>query len=133
MSYLPKNTLQKILLFALSGMTICMIFVSVFNYKDNKQKIEYLETERILAQEELQEIIKNYDLLIKQYIVAPTVLKEEKGKVKVLLEQIGQNVLDYEEIINYRKQLLILRKNNKKIQHSLGGSIQSRKSNTSYY
>jgi hypothetical protein len=133
MSGVKKDTIQKILLIALAAMTVSMVLISVFNYKDNKQKSDYLKNEKELVHEELTDIIKNYDHLIKKNITDTSVLNSEKKKVKELLKKVDETVLDYESIIKYRKQLLILRKTNRQLQQQLDGGMQSGRLNSTYY
>lgn len=133
MSGVKKDTIQKILLLALAAMTVSMVLISVFNYKGNKQKSDYLENEKELVHEELTDIIKNYDHLIKQNITDASVLNSEKKKARELLKKVDQSVLDYESIIKYRKQLLILRKTNRQLQQQFDGGMQSGRLNSSYY
>lgn len=116
MSSTTKDTIQRILLIALAAMTVSMVLVSVFNYKDSQQKNEYLENEKLLVQQELTDIIKNYEHLAKESDVNKKVLNVEKEKVKKLLNKIERSVLDYEEIIEYRKELLALRKSSIEMQ-----------------
>ncbi|QHI38000.1 hypothetical protein IMCC3317_33830 [Kordia antarctica] len=131
MSGVTKNTIQKILLIALSAMTVAMVLISVFNYKDNRQKSEYLDKENVLVQEELTEIIKSYDHLTKHNNIDSEEVIAEKTKAKELLKKIRQTVLNYETIITYRKQLLVLRKSNQQLQHNFDDdSISFGKLNT---
>ena len=133
MSGVTKNTIQKILLIALSAMTVAMVLISVFNYKDNKQKSEYLDKENVFVQEELIEIIKSYDHLTAHDKIDYEEVIAERTKAEELLKKIRQTVLDYETIINYRKELLVLRKNNQRLQHNFDDdSISSNRLNTLY-
>ncbi|MBC8754465.1 hypothetical protein H2O64_07260 [Kordia sp. YSTF-M3] len=132
MSGVTKETIQKILLIALAAMTVSMVFISVFNYKDNQQKSDYLEKEKILVQEELTEIIKSYDHLIKQNTANTEELLTEKNKAKELLNKIRHTVLDYETIIQYRRQLLVLRKNNLRLQRKLNIGMSADGLNLAY-
>jgi ElaB/YqjD/DUF883 family membrane-anchored ribosome-binding protein len=132
MSGVTKETIQKILLIALAAMTVSMVFISVFNYKDNQQKSDYLEKEKILVQEELIEIIKNYDHLLKQTTTNNEELVAEKNKAKELLNKIRHTVLDYDTIILYREQLLILRKNNLRLQRKLNIGMSADGLNLAY-
>ncbi|WP_046744012.1 hypothetical protein [Kordia zhangzhouensis] len=127
-----KDTIQRILLIALSAMTVSMILISIFNYNDNKQKNEYLEKEKVLVQEELTEIIKNYDHFGKVSTTKATQVQLEKEKVKALLKRIQASVLDYETIIDYRKQMIELRKSNRQMQQELNQGMSSGDMNTSY-
>ncbi len=132
MSGVTKDTIQKILLIALAAMTVSMVFISVFNYKDNQQKSDYLEKENILVQEELTEIIKNYDHLLKERTADMEELAAERTKAKELLKKIRNTVLDYETIIQYRRQLLTLRKNNIQLQRKLNEGMSSGSLNATY-
>lgn len=113
-------------------MTVSMILISIFNYNDNKQKNEYLEKEKVLVQEELTEIIKNYDHFGKVSTTKATQVQLEKEKVKALLKRIQASVLDYETIIDYRKQMIELRKSNRQMQQELNQGMSSGDMNTSY-
>ena len=128
-----KDTIQKILLIALSAMTVSMILISAFNYNDNRQKNEYLEKEKVLVQEELTEIIKNYDHFGNVSAATAEEVKTEKTKIKALLKNIQVSILDYETILDYRKQMIELRKNNRKMQQKLNQGISSGNMNTSSY
>lgn len=133
MSGVTKDTIQKILLLALAAMTVSMVLISVFNYNDNKEKSDYLESEKILVREELTDIIKNYDHLAKLQNVDHSILRSERRKAKELLKKVEQTVLDYESIINYRTQLLALRKTNRKLHRRFEGGMQGGTLNTSYF
>jgi len=132
MSGVTKDTIQKILLIALAAMTVSMIFISVFNYKDTQQKSDYLEKENTLVQEELTEIIKNYDHLLKLNTASAEKLIAEKNKAKELLNKIRRSVLDYESIIMYRRKLLVLRKSNLHLQRALNDGLSKGSLNTTY-
>lgn len=132
MSGVTKDSIQKILMIALSAMTVSMVLISVFNYKDNRQKDQYLEKENVLVQEELTEIIKNYDHLLKENTADLKELVAEKTKVKELLNKIRHTILDYETIIKYRRQLLVFRKNNIQLQRKLNDGISTGAFNTAY-
>lgn len=132
MSGFKKDTIQKILLIALAAMTVSMIFISVFNYKDNQEKSNYLDKENALVQEELEEIIKNYDHLLKINTANTEELTTEKNKAKELLSKIRHTILDYESIIKYRKELLVLRKSNLQLQQALNDGMLSGSLNTTY-
>lgn len=123
MSGVNKDTIQKILLLALAAMTVSMVLISVFNYNDTKEKNDYLENEKILIREELTDIIKSYDHLAKLKNVDHSILRTERKKAKELLTKVEQTVLDYESIINYRKQLLVLRKTNRKLHREFDSSM----------
>jgi len=123
MSAVTKDSIQKILMLALAAMTVSMVLITVFNYKDNRQKDQYLEKENVLVQEELTQIIKSYDHLIKENIANLEELRAEQAKAKELLDKIRRTVLDYDTIIKYRQQLLVLRKNNLQFQHKTNHSI----------
>lgn len=132
MSITRKDTIQKILLIALGAMTVSMILISMFNYKDNRQKNEYLEKEMVLIQEELSEIAKNYDHLSKISAEDIKEVKAEQVKVKTLLDDIRHTILDYDTIIQYRKQMLELRKSNQNIRRRLETGMSSGTMNTNY-
>jgi len=120
MSGATKDTIQKILLIALAAMTLSMVCISVYNQNDNEnEKDAYLENEKLLVKEELKEIIKNYDHLTKEHQVKTTEVLAEKQKVKKLLEELEDKVLDYSSITKYRREMLELRKRNQYLQHEL--------------
>ncbi|MEM6686095.1 MAG: hypothetical protein AAF617_09955 [Bacteroidota bacterium] len=126
MSGATKDTFQKILLITLSALTVSMVCISVLSYQDNKKKKNlYLDNEKVLVQEELKEIIKNYDHLAKEHAENAAELNIEKQKAKKLLENIKHTVLDYESIIEYRKKMLELRKGNLRMQRKLHSSMSS--------
>lgn len=133
MSGVTKDTIQKILLLALAAMTVSMVLISVFNYNDNREKNDYLENEKVLVREELNDIIKNYDHLTKQNTTDGSIIKSERKKAKELLKKVEQSILDYESIIKYRKQLLALRKTNRQLQRKLDGSMQGESVNSTYF
>jgi ElaB/YqjD/DUF883 family membrane-anchored ribosome-binding protein len=132
MSAVTKDSIQKILIIALAAMIVSMVFISVFNYKDNRQKNQYLEKENTLVQEELTQIIKNYDHLLKETTTDSEELHAERTNAKELLNKIRRTVLDYETIIQYRRQLLVLRKNNLQLQHKVNHGISTGVLNTAY-
>jgi len=132
MSGATKDTIQKILLIALSAMTVSMVCISVFNYQDNKKKNLYLDTEKSLVQEELKEIIKNYDHLTKEHVESSAELNIEKKKAEKLLDNLQHTVLDYESIIEYRRKMLELRKGNLRMQRKLHSSMSTGNMNTSF-
>ncbi len=132
MSGATKDTIQKILLVALSAMTVSMVCISVFNYKDNKKKNQYLNNEKSLVQEELKEIIKNYDHLAKEHTANSAELTIEKAKAKKLLDNLRNTVLDYESILEYRTKMLELRKGNLRMQRKLHKGMSSGSMNTSF-
>jgi hypothetical protein len=133
MSGVTKDTIQKILLLALAAMTVSMVLISIFNHNDSKEKDDYLESEKVLVREELLDIIKNYDHLAKLDTTETLILKSERKKAKALLKKIEQSILDYESIINYRKQLLVLRKTNRELHRKHEGTMQGGNFNTSYF
>ncbi|MEM6720518.1 MAG: hypothetical protein AAF611_14420 [Bacteroidota bacterium] len=132
MSGATKDTIQKILLVALSAMTVSMVCISVFNYKDNKKKNQYLDNEKSLVQEELKDIIKNYDHLVKFHAENAVELNVEKKKAEELLDNLQQTTLDYESIIEYRKKMLQLRKGNLRMQRKLHSGMSPGGLNTSF-
>lgn len=132
MSGATKDTIQKILLIALSAMTVSMVCISVFNYKDNKKKNQYLDNEKSLVQEELKQIIKNYDHLVKQHDENATELNVEKGKAIELLDNLKHTILDYESILEYRRKMLELRKGNLRMQQKFHSGLSSGRMNTSF-
>lgn len=127
-----KDTFQKILLIALSAMTVSMVCISVFNYQDNKKRNQYLDNEKLLVQEELKEIIKNYDHLAKEHEENAAELNIEKKKAKELLDTLDNTILDYESIIEYRTKMLELRKSNLRMQRQLHSSMSSGSMRTSF-
>ncbi len=132
MSGVTKDTIQKILLIALSAMTVSMVCISVFNYKDNKKKDKYLDNEKSLVQEELKEIIKNYAHLAKDYKSHAKEVNKEKQKAEKLLDNLEHTVLDYESILEYRRKMLELRKSNLSLQRKLYNGISIGTMNPSY-
>jgi len=125
MSGPTKDTVQKILLIALSAMTVSLVLISIFNYNDNQQKNAYLDNEKELVQEELLQIIKNYDHLAKQRMSNKQEVTAEKLKAVELLENLRHTILDYESIIDYRTKMLELRKNNHRLQRKLNAGMSS--------
>jgi predicted Rossmann fold nucleotide-binding protein DprA/Smf involved in DNA uptake len=125
MSGATKDTVQKILLLALAAMTVSMVSISVFNYKDNKQKNAYLDNEKALVQEELEEIIKNYEHLAKQNVDRSVEVNTEMQKAEKLLDNLQHTILDYESIIEYRTQMLELRKNNHRMQRKFTNGMST--------
>ncbi|WP_298419322.1 hypothetical protein [uncultured Kordia sp.] len=123
MSGVTKDTIQKILLIALAAMTVSMVLISIFNYNDNREMNDYLDTEKVLMREELMDIIKNYDHLAKLNTTDRSILKSERRKAKELLKKVEKSVLDYDSIISYRKQLLTLRKTNRQLQRKFDGAM----------
>ena len=132
MSGATKDTIQKILLIALSAMTVSMVCISVFNYKDNKKKDRYLDNEKSLVEEELKEIIKNYAHLAKDHKSHSKEVKKGKQKAEKLLDNLEHTVLDYESILEYRRKMLELRKNNHSLQRKLHDGMSIGTMNPSY-
>lgn len=132
MSGATKDTIQKILLVALSAMTVSMVCISVFNYQDNKKKNQYLNNEKSLVQEELKEIIKSYDHLAKEHTEKSAEVNMEKKKAKELLDNLKHTALDYESILEYRTKMLELRKGNLSMQRKLHSGMSSGGMNTSF-
>ena len=133
MSGVTKDTIQKILLIALSAMTVSMVLISVFNYKENREKSDYLDKEKVLVQAELKQIIKSYDHLAKYNKINSAEVIAERTKAKEFQKKISQSALDYETIIKFREQLLILRKSNHQLKHQLhSDGISSGRLNTAY-
>ncbi|AXG69360.1 hypothetical protein KORDIASMS9_01580 [Kordia sp. SMS9] len=132
MSGATKDTIQKILLVALSAMTVSMVCISVFNYQDNKKKNQYLNNEKSLVQEELKEIIKNYDHLAKEHSKNLAEVNMEKKKAEELLDNLKHTALDYESILEYRTKMLELRKGNLRMQRKLHSGMSSGTMNTSF-
>lgn len=132
MSAVTKDSIQKILMIALAAMTVSMVLITVFNYKDNREMDQYLEKENVLVQEELTEIIKSYDHLLKENVVDLEELNTERTKAKELLNKIRRTVLDYETIIAYRTELLALRKSNLQLQHKVNHGMSKGVLNATY-
>lgn len=116
MSVITKGIIQRILLIALSASTLSMVCISLFNYRENEQKEVYLDAEKLLVQEELMEIMRNYDYLKEENIIPKNIVLKEKEKIQLLLTEIKSKELDYESILIYRKQLVNLRNNNLEFQ-----------------
>ncbi|MFK7747408.1 MAG: hypothetical protein AB8B65_03380 [Kordia sp.] len=132
MSGATKDTIQKILLIALAAMTVSMVCISVFNYKDNREKDNYLDNEKLLVKEELVEIIKNYDHLVKEATLDIEEVNSEKLKAIKLLDNLEHSILDYESILEYRKKMLELRKNNHRLQQKQHHETSSTQTNPIY-
>ncbi|WP_298508005.1 hypothetical protein [uncultured Kordia sp.] len=133
MSGATKDTIQKILLIALAAMTVSMVCISVYNQNNNnKEKNEYLDNEKSLVKEELKEIIKNCDHLLKEHKLNSAEVNSEKAKAKELLDNIEHTVLDYNSITEYRKKMLALRKSNLHLQQKLHDGMSPTKMNTSF-
>ncbi|PTX63967.1 hypothetical protein C8N46_101577 [Kordia periserrulae] len=132
MSGTTKNTIQKILLVALSAMAVSIVCISFLSDRENKEKSKYLKNEKSLVEEELREIIKNYDHLTKEHVTNSTELLLEKKKAEVLLDNIAHTTLDYESLTDYRKKMIELRKSNLQIQRKLHSSMSSGSINTSF-
>ncbi|WP_420571613.1 hypothetical protein [Kordia sp.] len=132
MSRATKDTIQKILLIALSAMTVSMVLISVFNYKDNRQKNDYLDKEKILVQEELEVIIKNYTHIASHHKIHSEEINIEKEKAVKLLNSLKNTIIDYESIIKYRREMLELRKNNHRLQETFHQGMSTESMNTTY-
>ncbi|EDP98314.1 hypothetical protein U8527_20180 [Kordia algicida OT-1] len=132
MSRATKDTIQKILLIALGAMTVSMVLISVFNYKDNRQKNDYLEHEKVLVEEELTVIIKSYSHIANHHTLNADEINVEKEKAEKLLDNLKSTVLDYESIIEYRRKMLELRKNNHRLQETFHKGMSAGAINTTY-
>lgn len=132
MSGTTKDTIQKILLVALSAMAVSIVCISFLSDRENKEKIQYLKNEKSLVQEELKDIIKNYDHLTKEHTQNSEELLLEKKKAEKLLDNIAHTTLDYESLTDYRKKMIELRKSNLHIQRKLHSSTSSGPIKTSF-
>ena len=84
-------------------------------------------------QAELKQIIKSYDHLAKYNKINSAEVIAERTKAKEFQKKISQSALDYETIIKFREQLLILRKSNHQLKHQLhSDGISSGRLNTAY-
>jgi hypothetical protein len=124
MSGTTKDTIQKILLIALGALTVSMISISFLNNNESRQKNKYLDHEKALVQEELEEIIKNYDHLAALHADQSAEVFTEKEKAVKLLDELQHTILDYESILTYRREMLELRKYNHRMQRKFHTNLE---------
>ncbi|MDC8002640.1 hypothetical protein POV27_01130 [Aureisphaera galaxeae] len=105
MSNENNSTKFKVLIGLLSAMLIALAVYTVSLYNDSKSNITTLETQKTEIEDELQELIANYDEVIQDNELKDKDLLAAKERIEVLLDSVKTAEANVALIRRYRAEI----------------------------
>ncbi|ETN93774.1 hypothetical protein SAMN04487906_0143 [Zhouia amylolytica] len=119
MSVQNKQLGQKAILIALFVCIIVLTGFSYYNYMESEEKVSFLQNEKSMIIQDLEQIQADLSNLSEENDVNNEVIRENKQRITLLIDSIKVLEVDYNLLHKYRRELLLLRNENRGLHREL--------------
>ncbi|UNZ00096.1 hypothetical protein MQE36_07070 [Zhouia spongiae] len=119
MSVQNKQLGQKAILIALFVCIIVLTGFSYYNYMESEEKVSFLQNEKSMIIQDLEQIQADLSNLSDENDVNHEVIINNKKRISLLIDSIRILEVDYNLLHKYRRELLMLRSENRILHRKL--------------